>query len=136
MDWLRRVVEGFRQGSADDVPEVEVTDSRTQDRSLVRVDSPERPLEGRRSAAKNLSAPKYQAAFIEEARAVMGQPSVEMAQRLLGERVRLVFNVDKPSVEGVLTHVVSHPAGPYLMLDDNDGKVRYPLNAIQAIQRV
>lgn len=112
----------------DAVPEVEVTSSRSL--SLV-----ERPPERRRSAAKNQSAPHLQTAFMDEARASMGQPSAYAAMELLDKRVRLTFNVDKPPVEGVLTSVINHPsnAPAYLVLDNNS-HLMYPLNSVQAIE--
>ena len=128
------------------VPEVEVTESAlrnaygdvgaTSTMSPVHVDAPERPLERRRSGAKNVSAPEYQKAFIEESRAVMGQPSVEDAEALVGKYVKLTFNIDWHPVEGVLTQVnQQEPQPPYLLLD-NYRERRYPLYTIQSIQVV
>jgi hypothetical protein len=126
---LRRVADELESKL---VPEVEVT----YDRSLVHVEAPERPLEARRSGAKNLSDPLYQNAFISEARRSMGQPSVEDAQALLGETVTLIFNVDWRPATGKLTDVTTHPAGggPSLILDGYRERI-YPLNAIQEIRR-
>jgi hypothetical protein len=116
----------------DEVPEVEVT----YDRSPIHVVASERPPEARRSGAKNLSDPIYQNAFISEARASMGQPSIEDAKALLGQEVTLTFNVDWRPATGRLTDVVDHPAtggAPYLILDDYRERA-YPLNAIQNIE--
>lgn len=116
----------------EEVDEVEVT----YDRSPLPVEAPERPVERRRSGAKNVSDPIYQNAFIEESRAAMGQPSKQDAEALLGHTVTLSFNVDWKPVTGVLTDVVDHPAGaPYLLLD-NYRERSYPLNAIQQIVKV
>jgi hypothetical protein len=62
----------------------------------------------------------------------MGQPSVEAAERLLGQRVTLIFNDDRAPVTGILTQVVNHMAA-YLVLDDNKGQT-YPLNGVQEIR--
>lgn len=87
----------------------------------------------RRSGAKNISEPKYQQAFANEARAAMGQPNKERAESLLGRRVRLLFNVDWPAVEGELTDVNDEGSSSsiYLILDR---KRNFPLNAVQDIQ--
>jgi len=53
MGRLRSVYQSVRRGEPEEVPDVEVT----YDRSPVPVDVPERPLERRRSGAKNVSAP-------------------------------------------------------------------------------
>jgi hypothetical protein len=121
------------RGEPDPVPEVEVTSSR----SPVHVEAAERPLTARRSGAKNVSAPHLQNAFIGEARASMGQPTVEDAQALLGRKVTLIFNVDWEPATGMLTEVVTHPAagGAHLLLD-NYRERTYPLNSIQEIRVV
>lgn len=118
----------------EEAPEVEVT----YDRSPVHVVAQQTPSEGRRSGAKNVSAPEYQNAFISEARASMGMPTVRDAQALLGKEVRLVFNVDWAPATGRLTEVVTHPAagsGPHLLLDNYRERI-YPLNSIQRIEEV
>lgn len=115
----------------EEVPQVEVTDSR----SLVPVQAPQTPVNRRRSAAKNISDPHLQSAFISEARAVMGQPTLDDAKALVGYTVTLSFNVDWPPVTGTLTEVVSHPSSPHLILDNYRERV-YPLNAIQQILQV
>jgi len=133
--------------SAPEVPEVEVTESAfrnahgdvgqpvpTSSSSLDLVAVSERPVEGRRSAAKNLSDPKYQTAFISEARTSMGMPSPEDAEALVNHKVLLIFNVDKPPVSGVLLGLVYHPSMsslPYLELDEGEP---YPISAIQEIR--
>jgi len=127
------------QNTVEEVPDVEVTYDEPQPTlagSLVHVEAPERPLERRRSGAKNVSAPEYQNAFISEARASMGQPSRQDAEALIGHVVKLTFNVDWSPVEGVLTHVKDqHGGSPYLLLDDYRERA-YPLNAIQRIEAV
>ena len=125
------------------VPEVEVTESSlrnaygdvgsTYERSSLPVVSPERPPEGRRSGAKNVSDQRYQTAFISEARASMGQPSYEDALSLLGQYVKLTFNVDWRPAKGVLTDVVENAGKTHLLLDNYRERV-YPLNAIQSIE--
>jgi len=132
----------------EEVPEVEVTYDEVQaeeatllppkvfasSSSLLHVEDPERPLEGRRSGAKNVSDRVYQNAFIDEARSVMGQPSREDAEALIGHVVKLTFNVDWSPATGVLTHVKDqHGGAPYLLLDDYRERA-YPLNAIQRIE--
>jgi hypothetical protein len=87
----------------------------------------------RRSGAKNVSSPHLQAAFIDEARFSMGQPSRNNVQALVGKRVRLVFNDDHPPMTGVLTDLIHHPTKPLVVLDDDD-RLIYPLNSIQAIE--
>jgi hypothetical protein len=129
MGQLEAVFRGTRRGGEEDVPEVEVT----YDRSPLPVEVPETPPEGRRSGAKNLSAPEYQNAFISEARASMGMPSVQEAEALLGRSVTLVFNVDLPPVRGTLTTVTTSGNTAYLVLDD-DQHLMYPLNSIQEIR--
>jgi hypothetical protein len=125
---MERVLEAYHH-TVEEVPEVEVSAS---SRSSMHVESSVMPPEGRRSGAKNVAAPEYQDAFISEARASMGQPSVEAAERLLGQRVTLVFNDDRAPVTGILTQVVNHLAA-YLVLDDNKGQT-YPLNGVQEIR--
>lgn len=110
-----------------DVPEVEVTTD------LEPVGVPVVQL--RRSGAKNLSSPQLQAAFIDEARHAMGQPSERDVQRLVGRRVALTFNDDTPGVIGVLTRIVRHPTAIYLVLDDKPDQL-VPLNAIQGVEEV
>lgn len=136
---LELVLRSVMRGGEEEVPEVEVTDDRTQDRSLVHVEAPESPLPARRSGAKNVSDPKYQAAFVDEARHSMGQPSKADAEACLGKFVVIEFNDDKPAVRGILTQIIDHPASglysPYLMLDD-DKKFSFALNSIQSIRRV
>jgi len=152
---LAAVLVSKKRGEPQEVPYVEVTydPSRidegetftapesgtyrvTQTESPVYVEASERPLERRRSGAKNVSAPEYQKAFIEESRAVMGQPSVEDAEALVGKYVKLTFNIDWHPVEGVLTQVnQQEPQPPYLLLD-NYRERRYPLYTIQSIQVV
>lgn len=129
---LRDVYESVERGAPEEVPEVEVTTD-TQTRSPVHVEAPERPVERRRSGAKNVSDPKYQQAFIEESRAVMGQPSLQEAESFLNEVVVLTFNVDWKPVTGVLTDIIEHNGPTYLVL--NDYRERgYPLNSIQSIK--
>jgi hypothetical protein len=92
----------------------------------------------RRSGAKNVSSPHLQAAFIDEARHAMGQPTVEDAQALVGKQIKIVFNVDWTPATGELTEVVTHPSagsGPYLILDGYRERI-YPLNSIQSIDVV
>ena len=134
------------EARGEEVPEVEVTESAlrnaygdaglTYERSPVPVESPERPPEGRRSGAKNVSDPRYQSAFISEARRSMGQPSMEDAEALVGKYVEVVFNIDRPDVRGVLTRVIQHPANTpaYLQLDDEKDLI--PLNSVQEIKVV
>jgi hypothetical protein len=115
-----------------DAPEVEVSGP------LVPTDDMMVPASQimRRSGAKNVvTEPTLQSAFIDEARASMGQPNLEMAQALVGQKVTLIFNVDRPPVTGYLTQVIGHPsaAPSYIILDDSD-HVRYPLNSIQQIK--
>jgi hypothetical protein len=124
---MERVLEAYHH-TVEEVPEVQVTYAGSSEHVV----ASERPLEGRRSGAKNVAAPEYQDAFISEARASMGQPSVEAAERLLGQRVTLVFNDDRTPVTGILTQVVNHLAA-YLVLDDNKGQT-YPLNGVQEIR--
>ena len=117
----------------EDVPEVEVTTDKPVPISVVGGTTPVR-----RSGAKNVSSPHLQAAFIDEARHAMGQPTVEDAQALMGKQVKIVFNVDWTPATGKLTDVVTHPSagsGPYLILDDYRERI-YPLNAIQSIDVV
>jgi hypothetical protein len=116
----------------DEVPEVEVTSSR----SLVHVAAPERPSERRRSGAKNVSDPHLQNAFISEARASMGQPSLEDCWALVDCFVEIDFNDDQPSVRGILTLVTQPSHGPAYVMLDNDTTLMYPLNSIQAIRKV
>jgi hypothetical protein len=113
--------------SDDEVPDVEVTTDKP-------VTIPHLTVV-RRSGARNVSDAKLQAAFIDEARHAMGQPGLKDVEELLGQRVLLVFNVDWPAVEGVLTDVVTHPSAgtPNLILDGYRERV-YPLNAIQRIE--
>lgn len=92
-------------------------------------------VQRRRSGASNVAPAHLQKEFINAARAAMGQPSEKDVTVLLGERVTIVFNGDREPVSGVLTGIISHPAGIHLALD-NDEKVRYPLNAIQSIEAV
>jgi hypothetical protein len=135
-----RVTLGIVMRGGEEVPEVEVT---TGKGSLLHVDVPERPVEARRSGAKNISAPEYQSAFISEARRSMGQPSKDDCEHLVGQSVTLVFNAEMSGgvrqAQGVLTDIIHHPASPadaaYLMLDD-DPKLMYPLNAVQTIKVV
>jgi len=127
---MMRAFHAYVKVEEEEVPEVEVTSSR----SLVHVEAPESPLERRRSGAKNLSDPIYQNAFISEARASMGQPSVQSAQALLGKYVQLTFNVDWRPAKGVLTDVVEDKT-PYLFLD-NYHERQYPLYAIQTIEEL
>jgi hypothetical protein len=115
------------------VPEVEVT---ADVRSLMHVEAAERPPAARRSAAKNVSSPHLQNAFIDEARHSMGQPSLEDCHRLLDAFVEIDFNDDKPSVRGVVTLVTQPSVGPAYVMLDNDTKLMYPLNSIQAIRRM
>jgi hypothetical protein len=114
------------------VPEVEVTSTR----SPVPVESLERHPTARRSGAKNVSDPKYQEAFISEARHSMGQPSLEEASALVGRKVTVVFNDDTPSVRGILSTVMQPSHGPAYVMLDNDTKMMYPLNSIQEIKEV
>jgi hypothetical protein len=119
-----------------EVPEVEVTESALRNAyEDAGVTSAAIPLVVRRSGAKNVSAPEYQTAFISEARHVMGQPSEQEAEALVGKLVTLIFNVDKAPVQGKLTAVTTHPAGApsYLVLND-DHNLLYPLNSVQEIQ--
>ena len=139
MGRLRSVYQSVRRGEPEEVPDVEVTYDEPQPTlagSLVHVEAPERPLERRRSGAKNVSAPEYQNAFISEARASMGQPSRQDAEALIGHVVKLTFNVDWSPVTGVLTHVKDqHGGSPYLLLDDYRERA-YPLNAIQRVEEL
>ena len=117
----------------DDVPEVEVT----TDKPVPISEVPVSPMQ-RRSGAKNVSSPHLQAAFIDEARHAMGQPTVEDAQALVGKQIKIVFNVDWTPATGELTEVVTHPSagsGPYLILDGYRERI-YPLNSIQSIDVV
>jgi hypothetical protein len=116
-----------------DVPEVEVTTDKPVPISVVGDTTPVR-----RSGARNVSSPHLQAAFIDEARHAMGAPTVNDAQALVGQEVRLVFNVDWVAATGKLTNVVNHPSagsGPFLILDDYRERI-YPLNSIQSIEVV
>jgi hypothetical protein len=144
MGQLDSVFRSVKRGGEEDVPEVEVTSSQFRaahedagERSPVHVEAAEMPVAARRSGAKNVSAPEYQTAFISEARASMGQPSVQDAEALLGYVVTLTFNVDKAPVHGMLTSIIQHPASApaYLVLDDNTA-LMYPLNSVQEIRRV
>jgi hypothetical protein len=112
-----------------DVPDVEVT----YDRSRLPVLSPERPVAARRSGAKNVSDPKYQNAFISEARLHSGQPTRADCEALLGQEVTLVFNIDWHDATGVLTEI-RETVTTYLILDGYRERL-YPLNAIQEIRR-
>lgn len=144
---LRTALTSVRRGGEEDVPEVEVTESSFRaahedagERSPLPVESPEMPVAARRSAAKNVSAPEYQNAFISEARHSMGQPTKEDAEALLGRYVVLTFNAEMrggiTQARGHLTQVIDHPASggysPYLILDD-DKKLTFALIAIQSI---
>jgi hypothetical protein len=119
----------------EEVPEVEVT---TSTGAPVHVEAPERPLERRRSGAKNVSDPKYQEAFISEARHSMGQPTLGDCQALIGQKVTVTFNAEHPSgmrgITGYLTNVVQPSHGPAYVMLDNDTKLMYPLNSIQSIE--
>jgi hypothetical protein len=116
------------------VPDVEVTTSQGSSRSSSLVAATVRPPEGRRGPAKNRSEPRYQKAFIEEARGHMGAPDVASAQRYLGKYVKLTFNVDWHPAKGVLTGI-SDDDPPYLLLDDYHER-RYPLYTIQSIEEL
>lgn len=63
----------------------------------------------------------------------MGQPSYEDALALLGQYVKLTFNVDWRPAKGVLTDVVENAGKTHLLLDNYRERV-YPLNAIQSIE--
>lgn len=131
------------------VPEVEVTESSlrnaygdvgqpvpTSQGSSSLVAASENPLNRRRSPAKNRSEPRYQKAFIEEARANMGHPSREQVEALIGHYVKLTFNVDWQPAKGVLTHVKDqHGGSPYLLLDDYRERA-YPLYTIERIEEL
>lgn len=150
MGELEATLESVKRGGEEEVPEVEVTESAFRaahedagERSPLPVEAPEAPLAARRSAAKNVSAPEYQNAFISEARHSMGQPTREDAEALLGRYVVLTFNAEMrggiTQARGHLTSVIDHPASggysPYLILDD-DKKLTYPLIAVQSIALV
>lgn len=117
------------------IPEVEVTASA---RSLMHVEAAERHPAARRSAAKNVSAPHLQNAFIDEARHSMGQPTLDDAQALIGRKVKLVFNAERPSgmtgATGMLTDVVQPAVGPAYVMLDNDTNLMFPLNSLQSIE--
>lgn len=127
MSRLAGVLVSVKRG---DVPDVEVT----YDRSPVPVEPNESRLERRRSAAKNLSDPIYQNAFIEGARAAMGQPDVEAAKEFLGRDVKLTFNVDWHPAMGKLTEVKDDSAATAYLILDNYRERLYPLNSIQSIE--
>lgn len=106
---------------SDGAPEVEVTQSELQ-------------LPSRRSGARNVSAPHLQSAFIDEARGAMGAPTLTDVQAMVGQTVRLVFNVDWFPVTGTLTDVVTHPSALPNLILDNYRERTYPLGAIQSIE--
>jgi hypothetical protein len=118
----------------EEVPDVEVTSRGSSEL----VSSPERPVEARRSGAKNVSSQHLQDAFISEARHSMGQPSLEVCQALVGQKVTLVFNAERPSgmtgATGILTDVVQPSIGPAYVMLDNDTNLMFPLNSIQEIK--
>jgi hypothetical protein len=114
----------------EEVPDVEVTSRGSSEL----VSALESPVERRRSGAKNVSSQHLQNAFIDEARHSMGQPSLEMAQALIGQRVTLTFNVDREPITGYLTNVTQPSHGPAYVMLDNDTKLMYPLNSIQEIK--
>lgn len=123
-----------------DVPEVEVTD--THDRSSMHVEATQTPVAGRRSAAKNISAPEYQTAFVDEARHSMGQPSKADAEALVDQMVIIEFNDDTSPVQGLLQAVTGHPTQrTYLLVvkvvadPPPPGSMFYPLNSVQSIRR-
>jgi|SRR5215469_438494 len=135
---LASVLVSQKRGDIQDVPEVEVTYDEPQSTlagSLLHVDPSERPPEGRRSGAKNVSEPRYQNAFISEARRSMGQPGVKDAEALLGRTVTLVFNYEHQDETGLLTRVLGHPAGgrDYVILDEDKGR-QFALDTIQEIR--
>jgi uncharacterized protein (DUF1778 family) len=113
-------------------PEVEVTSTHVTHADVM--EALGKPLERRRSGAKNVSDPHLQNAFISEARHSMGQPSLEIASALVGQEVTLTFNVDWEPVTGILSTVMQPSHGPAYVMLDNDTKPMYPLNSIQEIK--
>jgi hypothetical protein len=88
-------------------------------------------------ASHTVVQPAYQTMFIDEARTALGQPGLNVAERLLDRRVTLIFNVDLPAKTGVLSRIISHPSvGPAYLVLDNDDDILYPLNSIQDIREV
>jgi hypothetical protein len=88
-------------------------------------------------ASHTVVQPAYQTLFIDEARTALGQPGLNVAERLLDHQVTLIFNVDQPAKTGVLTRIISHPTvGPAYLVLDNDDDILYPLNSIQDIREV
>jgi hypothetical protein len=68
----------------------------------------------------------------------MGQPTLEECHALIGQKVTLVFNAERPSgmtgVTGYLTNVMQPSHGPAYVMLDNDTKMMYPLNSLQEIK--
>jgi phospholipase C len=128
MDELRAAI---GKAPPEDVPEVEVS-------TALQTTTPQTPVSPvRRSGAKNVSSPHLQSAFINEARASMGQPTVAEVRAMLNYEITMIFNVDLPPRSGFLTDVIEHPSsGPAYLVLDHEDTVLYPLNSIQTIERV
>ena len=144
---LEVTLRSVMRGGEEEVSEVEVTESAFHaahedagERSPMHAEAPQTPVAARRSGAKNISAPEYQTAFVDEARRSMGQPSMQDAEALVDQAVIIEFNDDTPPVQGLLLSIVAHPTQRTYQLvvkitadPEPPGPMFYALNSVQSI---